>query len=206
MSNINDIVQVRTCCVRAAQISLNVLHYQCTAKAGTGCTPAQMALTFDAGCAAAYKAWLDNNSTYRGVGVKTLFPTPSIEVASVANTGVGTGGAIAVPGQVSGIINLTTAVPGRKGRGRIYPGFFSTTLLTAAGELGAAGQLLLAAINTAIPFTFTSGAGGNTNQYQLIIYNRLAHVGTNVITSLAESKLATQRRRGDFGRTNVVPF
>jgi len=98
--------------------------------------------------------------------------------------------------------------------GRIFPGFPSLTYLNAAGEMTAAGQTALDAIRTQYGFTHTFTVGLNHIDVQLVIVHRSTPsrpIPPNTLfdpvsASIAQASLATQRRRGDFGRTNIPPF
>ena len=198
--------QVRVLAVLAPQIALNVFHYDVTATTGTGATEAQIALAFDNLLAAAYKAVMANPATYRGVGTKKVYPTQGLESISIANVGVGTGGANTLPFQTAALLHIQTALAGRKGRGRAYLPFPPVAGATAGGEMAAGYVALCDAVGTALKTGVTAGGGGNTNTFTLGVYHRQTSA-MDLWTSVAcMAKWATQRRRGDYGRPNVAPF
>lgn len=190
----------------AIQIGINVLHYRVVNVAGGVVQDTHAALRISTGIAAAYKAWAANNVTYRGVGCKIIRPTQFLEVADTTLSGAGTGGANALPLQVSGLVKMTTALAGRHFRGRIYPAFPPANFATADGLLNAAGFTALSNLANAIPIAATVVNGAATAQLQLVVYNRLTFVTTDVVTLTPINDFATQRRRGELGRNNIAPF
>lgn len=205
---LNSVVQFRICSVETndGQISLNILNYFCTAVAGTGGTDLQAATKMDTNVQAAYKNWMPSTCMYRGVGCRIIAPTKYVEQTVVANAGVGGAGAQVLPTQVSGLIALLTAQAGRAYRGRIYVGFPAASWTNNDGEMTAAAQTALAAINTAIAYTIVVGTAPNTSTLQLGIYHKKLNTITYVNNSITRGSWATQRRRGDLGRKNAVPF
>lgn len=207
MANPAEIYAARIVCVLSPQIGVNVLHAICTAKAGTGATDAQIAASIDTLVAANYKALIQNNATYRGVGARRIFPTLGLESTSVASTGVGTAGANGLPLQVSGLLHIATLNATRKGRGRIYIPFPSTAAAAANGTMAAAYTVLLNALGATLSAGFSSGGGGNTNTFNWCLWHRASNTyDAWSANAQGTTKFATQRRRGDYGRQNAVPF
>src|SRR5437879_6243831 len=73
---LNDIVQVTIVCGDAAQVSEEIVNYKVTVTVGPGITDQQAATALDATYAPLMKALINNNATYRGVGVQKNFPLP----------------------------------------------------------------------------------------------------------------------------------
>jgi hypothetical protein len=207
MAEINDIWTLRTCQYTPTQIGLNVTHWLCTAKGGTGATAAQIASTLDTAVAPSYKAASNINSSWRGVGARRQWPTLSVEGISIANAGAAAFAGAMLPTQCRTLIHWSSGTAGRTGRGRIYPAFpGGITALNADGSPTAAYIALVSAISVAYPVVLSSGAGGNTNSFALALYNRTTHIATPVTGVSIPTKWATQRRSGQFGRTNALPF
>lgn len=207
MANVNDVYSVRVYTAVNNQVGLNVLNYQCAGKVGTGATEAQIATAFDNQFAAPYKALITTSATYRGVQVQKYSPLPvAVAVSSIANSGVGTAGVSMIPTQGSGLISLRTALAGKSHRGRVYIPFPSDSDNTADGRPVAAYLTRLGTLATAMLATISAGAGGNTNTFNLVIHSKLLNSFTLVTVATEQGRWATQRRRGDWGRTNVLPI
>jgi hypothetical protein len=204
---VNDILQNRVDCRAGNQLSQNVLHYRVIGVVGGGLSLQQMATQAVAALGTVYRPWMPILAVFDQVSFQNLMPpatVPFVTGSGLAGTAIGN----LVPKQVSGLIHSSTGLAGRSQRGRNYIGFLSDTFTTGAGELSGAGFALLTNIAAAIgPFvTYTLGALSTT--LQLIVRHPdllgppILPNGTNCISYSAESGLATQRRRGDFGRSN----
>jgi hypothetical protein len=157
-----------------------------------------------------YKAIINNNAQYRGSSVARVNGSVPFEldVSSVANVGVGTGGAVAMAKQTAGLVKILTAFRGKRNRGRQYLPFPSTTHDAGNGTPSAAYLVSVANLQAALTalvniVTF----GGRTAQLIPVIWAPRAPGTVQPITSsFASGRWATQRRRGDFGRVNVSPI
>lgn len=208
MAAIGEVFQVRMVAFASAlfQLGLNITHYITTAVAGSGATDTAIATAMDASWHVAYKAWMNNSVTYRGTGAKCIFPVQRLEAASIGFAGVGGGAVALLPSQLSGIIHFQTATAGRKGRGRVYPPFPDSGSNSTSGEMSNAGFALLQAIAAAIPQSIVVGVLPNQTTLQLAVWSKTAHTTIPITAKAAVPKWATQRRRGDFGRQNVLPW
>jgi len=205
----NDILQVRIVGFENTdtQLGVNVLHYQVIAITGGVPTGLDCAISMDGLVKVAYKAFMGANANYIGVGVSRIFPLPRlVEDTTRASTGAGTGGANLLPLQVSGLVKFQSTQAARHGRGRCYPFFPSAAWADADGKMNAGGQAAVAAIRTAIPQAWAMANGGNSANLSQILWDRVNHVARGVAATFSSNLFATQRRRGQLGRTNVVPF
>jgi hypothetical protein len=211
----DDILEVRAVCSNADQIAINVLHYRVTFLSGPtpGVLLGDIATDMSNHLNAGYQLVMPPSAAYRGTGVKNLMAPATQEFVSTASTGPGLAGGTEIPQQVSYLVNLKSANSGRGFRGRFYPGFVSNTFVNTSGNMNAAGltAIQLLAANTPINRTIT--VGGNSTTIQLIILRRQAQklplvfpTYVDVVTVNARGAFATQRRRGDFGRTNQAPL
>jgi hypothetical protein len=206
---VNDILVSKVICYDTgnAQVGINNIWYQVSSVTGASAiNDGTWAVYFDGIMAPVYKAWINNNCSYRGVLVQVVAPTVYAAQISSANTGAGTGGANSLPDQVSGLIAFKTPLAGRGYRGRIYPPFPSTAWSNAAGQMNNAGFLVLGNIETAIPLSHTLTAGATSATLVQVIYHRKTKTATQVLGQLPIEMFATQRRRGQEGRTNLIPF
>jgi hypothetical protein len=207
MAEVNDLFEARIVCVYDNQISVNVRHYRCTAKAGTGVTDQTLATQLDATFQAAYKALLSSSARYRGVGVRKVEPLPlGLEVYSTVNDGIGTQALGMNPTQTCGVMTLRSALGGRSRRGRVYIPFSSFADTGADGRPAAGYQVRMGTLAALFFFVQALGTGGNTNTFTPVIWSKKFNYSNQIITATSVKKWGTQRRRGDYGRTNVTPF
>lgn len=217
MAAVGSNYQVQVCCYTPTQISLNTSYWQVTAiGAGTDMSVSAMAVGFDTVFKDVYKPWMSPQATYRGVQVKWLPATliPQAGYAAVTNDGPGTAAGLNLPTQVSGVITWRTALAGRRYRGRIYPGFPSDTWADNGGNLSVAGQTQLAIIATAysVPVVIAGVGGVQDVTFALQVRSFLligpprqySYFPTTGWT--ARTRFATQRRRGQYGRQNALPY
>lgn len=202
-----DVVQVRILTLMQQQISLNVLTYVCTATAGTSDTYLNGAIKFDTLFNAAYKALLCNVAAYRGVGVRRITPANlSIEYFTIANQGAGTAGANPLPKQTCGLLRKSTDRPKEKGRGRVYIAFPSLSDNSTLGNPIAGYITRLNTLGTALAQNVTVGTAPNTATLKPVLWDRALLQATDITAMPGQAYWATQRRRGDYGKANVVPF
>lgn len=202
-----DVVQVRLVAGLQQQISVNVLTYVCTAIAGTSDTYQNGAVKFDTLLNAAYKALMCNLAFWRGVGVRRITPTQlSVEYSTIANQGAGTAGASPQAKQISGLIRKVTDRPKEKGRGRLYVSFPSTTDNSSTGNPIAGYITRLNTLGTALAQNVVVGSAPNTATLKPVLWDRSLFQATDIISMPGQAYWATQRRRGDYGKANSVPF
>lgn len=194
-------------CKSVEQVALNVVHYQVISIAGTSTTVGQFLTDFEAPLAAALKPLLNNATAYMGTTIQLVHPNTDVAVVSQANAGLGTGAGDLLPRQTAGFIKKRAVTPGRRRSGRIYVPFPSESHSTTEGHPSAAYQALLLTYGDLITKTFSTGVGANTAIVSGIIYRRTAPANSSEILGISISdRWATQRRRGDFGRPNAMPF
>jgi hypothetical protein len=183
-------------------------YYRCTAVAG--CTEDDGASQFDAAYFALYKVLINNNAEYRGSSFKRVTaPLPAnMPAFSVANAGVGIAGAVAAPKQTAGLIKLNTIYTGKHNRGRQYVPFPATADVAGNGAPSAGYLIALGALATQLTTSpFIIVVAGNTASFEPVIWSpRPLSSVVPIVSFLAETHFATQRRRGDYGRVNVSPY
>lgn len=195
-------------CITQSQLGENVLHYEGLSFVGTGGTIADAAARISTVLAPLYKPLLHPAATFYGVMCRQVFPLPkSISYADATGAGSGTGTGGALPKQVSYLISKKSETPGRKGQGRLYvpfPAGGDNDTATAAPNAGAMVKLI--ALRAQLVSTLTIGAGGNTSVISPILWNQTEVRIVPITAMFAVQEWATQRRRGDFGRKNALPF
>lgn len=210
-----DILKCRNVCYTASQIGVNV-YYMIVDNVVALPTDQDVATALSGLFHAEYKACLYNGAAWRGVGVQRVLPGPvQAEQTSVVNDGVGTAGANALATQTSGLLGGYTELAGRHYRSRMYIPFPAVADATAAGAPTAGYVARLANISLAfLPANAIVGAAG-TCSVELAVRSFFLN-DPPTVPSLEEfwpirqlvprPRWATQRRRGQFGAANVLPF
>jgi len=174
---------------------------------------ARMALAMSTIFAPLYKALLPDVAKYRGVGCQNLMAPRTLEYPDTTQSGDGTEGSFLAPTQSSYLISYRAPLAGRRYRGRIYPGFVTTSFTAATGGLTVGGVAAVQALADALGPTIALAQDGQTCLVALTVRHpdtivlgvRVPQWSTvDLIT--ASSYIATQKRRGEFGQKNSVPW
>jgi hypothetical protein len=215
MGNINSggIYKLRTFCYSGNQVGINTRYLIPILVSGSPQTEQTLVNNLDGTLAPLYKPMLFNGASYIGCDLQYVSGLPPYEVqlVSFSNTGIGTGGASALPSQVSGIYTLRTSRAGRGYRGRSYIPFPPAAATTNGPPplMTSTYQINLTALATQVTGVSTMSTGGAL--YDLdwcILHQSPSDVKgtTTPITGFQVGSLwATQKRRGDFGRVNPLP-
>jgi hypothetical protein len=207
MANVGDIYIAQVVTYSADQIAINVLWYSVTAKAGTGATDQQLCNQISTNIHAEYKACMGVGASYRGVRLGRFSPTPApLPVQTSFDDGPGTVAGDLLPRQVSGVMTKRTALAGKRFRGRFYTAFPAEASNDVTGIPTAAYNTAHVNLSNKLDLTVTAGVAGNTNSMIPVVHSGIAAANTPVTIFDPRTKWATQRRRGSFGRPNVLPF
>lgn len=149
---------------------------------------------------------LSTAAEVRGVGWRLISPGQSVESFSISPAVPGQAPGEPLPRQTAGVVTLRTPFAGRANRGRKYMPFPSETDNTT-GIQPTAGYL--AVVNTFIAMhvpTITLLAGPTTEVWRSCLPRpNQVPKGINFTSFLTRDAWGTQRRRGTFGRPNVLP-
>lgn len=204
---LNDILEARIVCLTGQQVSINVRHYRITTVVAPEPALSDIAFELDDEFGFFYKRQLSSSASYRGVGVRRIAPGPrTVESVYTANSGPGTRGADLLPKQVSALVSLRTAEATRRGRGRVYIPFPSETDNNPDAVPSAAYLLDLAGLASGFDNAVVVLAGGGSLTVTPGIFRKADGTFRNITSVIARDRWATQRRRGDLGRTNTSPF
>jgi len=205
--DLNDIVEVKVYCKTTTQLSVNVRHFVCIDKQGTGAPASSILTYYKELLAPLYKALMSVGAEYRGLSLQKISPAPIAALAfDDGEQGVGDVGGDPLPGQVCGILTFRSNLAGRANRGRMFVPFPSETD-NDADQTPIDGYIVrLSELGDAFIGADEIGGGGNTVQLQSIVLHRVSMSGTALITWKANNKWATQRRRGSYGRPNESPL
>lgn len=201
-----QILQITAWCRQESQASLNIGKFLVAVDAGTP-TVEGMANTIATAWADVYKAVMPNLASFDGLIFRLRSPVESLDILSTIAPVAGTVGANPTPAQVSAIVTLRTARPGRAYRGRKYVGFLDESLTTTAFSLNAAGLAAVGAVGNLWGNANAYVNGGDGITLQPVIAHRTPVWTTeNIVGALTRPYLVTQKRRGALGRQNVTPF
>jgi len=215
-----QVLRVRFVCYlpNATQLGECVTHWEVTGVVPPF-TDATAANIISADVSAAFRSWIGSNANYQGVGVQILSPTRFPEVYGTNGAGVSTNTKVSQPPQVSGLIRhgSATAYTTKTGKqkiaqGRMYVPFPSIDFVGSGPIMNAVGSNALLSIVNAIGLTKNLVLGTKSAQIKLGTYVTQGPGPTFVkilvpsTTIVEQDEWATQKRRGQYGRTNVVPF
>lgn len=203
---LNDIVDLTLYCSISNQASINRFFWQVTAVGGTPATVQDAANELDAFYAPLYKAILANTALYNGVTAQVVFPLPiMVRAIADANSGFGTAGLDVCPKQVAPLVAYYTALAGPGFRGRTYLPFPATADITTLGEMAAGYRTNANVIAASRAADFAISVGGRTATLKPGLWRRSGNIFTPIILAFTRGKVATQKRRGDYGRANSSP-
>jgi hypothetical protein len=202
-----DVCQVTVYCRCQEQGGLNVRHFKVRSGGSLGLTDADFAAYVSNAIKNDYKGYLAAAATYVGVGVQLLTPviqpTPAY---STLGTGTGSGGGDPLPKQVAGITTLLTAYRGRKYRGRMYFPFAPEDSNDANDQPDGFTTGFWDNIGAFFTSAHVVTVGASTLTLDGVLYHRADGSTTTLTGYRTRGRWATQRRRGDFGKTNVLPI
>lgn len=207
---LNDVYEVKFFCTLNNQLGINLRHYLCTIVTGVAATDQDFADNLSTFMGPLYKPLLTNSAQYYGLGVRRIKPLPAtIPAFSALARGAGTAGLNPLPGQASGVVTLNTPFSGRANRGRAYIPFPCTNdadPLTGFCTAAYALRLSLAGVGLIFPRIVTASVGIGTATMEPVLYHRQLTTVTTLTAQRGNQKWGTQRRRGMYGRPNLLPF
>nr|CDL66644.1 unnamed protein product [uncultured bacterium] len=205
---LGDIVEVKLGCYDLAlgQVTINVLHYYVGTVAALGVTDADFADDLQPAFRAAYRAVLSPQSTWHGVRVQKIWPLPvAMAWVDASNPSIGVFGSVPAPAQLSPVITKQTAGAGRSKRGRFYVGLPPIEAVNPDGTPDPAYNTALLPLANLLDDVWNVIELGGQAQLVSCIYNRDTHAVSQVLNRRINDKFGTQRRRGVYGRQNVIP-
>lgn len=214
---VGDILQLRFYSHMDDQLAVNTVHYRIDAQGGAMRNPVEILAAKAQAASVKLKALMCNEASYRGYGASRVWPTIFREMFSAVDQGAGTGGAVALPTQVCGIITkYSDKFDDEPMRGRLYIPFPTEgynddeTHRPTAGYQGFAIELA----NILFPSEAFEVAIGDGFTLSPVIYRRpqpdaeppIAFDFGYITSTFCPLKWATQRKRGSYGRQNpTVP-
>jgi len=203
---VGDVLSLTTWVQLGQQAGLNVGGFRVKSIVGTP-TLENVVNQFDLTIAPSLTAFMSSQASFKGTIGRRVTNPPSAQVLSQSIPAPGTGSAVVAPGQVAGIITLTTGLAGRANRGRKYIPFVDHALLADAYTLTPAGVSKLEAIAAVWVGELTFPEGANSVTLSPCVLHRNGFtLSPTIVGHVSRTRLATQRRRGAYGRPNVPPF
>lgn len=205
---VGEIYRSRMACYAGNQLGLMISHWLVIDVVG-GATidGSHIATRLAVVQNALIKALIGTTTKYLGHGVQRVFPAVDPEQVNTINSGYGTQVTDNLPRQVSGIFTLRSGFIGRANRGRQYMPFPTEgdNPDQAAPSVPYVDALQNLANTYSVPLVVTVGLESAT--LRAVVYRRLNPAASPIVLStIARGKWATQRRRGNYGRPNDVPF
>lgn len=214
-----DIVQIKIYCqvLAAQQLSINTIYYQAQTPVG-GITDQDTANALSALFATDLKPMMSSHALFFGASCQIFSPAnrKAPTVFSTSGQGAGTNSFQNTPTQVAALVRCATGdyhlAPSGKTKlaeGRAYIPFVPATAIDDDGGMRSSyfSQLQTLASHYYDVRTIT-GTGKSVTLIPFIRFTNSTNTKTfTAVTTFSASRLfATQRRRGDRGRKNIVPF
>jgi len=205
---LNQVYEVKFVCHCSGQLGLNVRYYRSRLQTGSGTTLGAIATVMNSAFAGLYRDCLSEKADWIGVAVRIIKPVPASAAAfNKEDTAPGNRTGDVLPRQTSGIVTLQSMLGGRKYRGRAFIPFPAETDNTSEGVPSATYRTNLQALGTGLVTDRVAGtAGVNDLTLTPCLYHRSSDTTTDLFSAQERDRWATQRRRGDYGASNPIPF
>jgi hypothetical protein len=191
------------------QAAVNSFSYKVTALTGT-VSDLTVATAFDVIFGAipdGIKPMMGNAAFYNGVQLYLVDRVPMpLPIHASTHAGFGTGGIDLMAPQATGITSWYSAFTGPKNRGRTYWPFPALPFGDVNGVPTNAYLLAMEQLAGLISPIVTIGAGANTADLQHVIHQRSPAGNVDIASHTNQRKWATQKKRGNYGRSNTSPF
>lgn len=209
-----DVIQVTYVWTCQNQIAENTVHFSISSATGGGLNISDIAAYFAGLLTVSGPTVLPSIASFYGVKVRNLSIPQSITEA-IAMAAPGTVSASVLPKQVCGVCSFYSALAGPRNRGRLYLPFLPISFGSSSGQMSVAGKGAWSLVVADMaPYNAVLAAAGATTTLLLVIRHGRggiivptpAGTFTTVSSRQVQGKLGTQRKRGDYGRTNVPDF
>lgn len=204
---IGDILQQQITASTTDQAGIVSWFWRVTEVFNEGAVLGDIAEAMDTVWAQPTKALMSAGAEYRGMRLTKVFPKPP-SAFCYNNTSRGPGAVAGdiLPKQVAGVITWYTNKGGQAYRGRSYWPFPSETDSdpTGAPTQSYVTRLIDPALSRVQSRTFIGAAGSVV--LTPIIFHRELGTSDPLLSGQVRGRWGTQRRRGDYGQHNVIPF
>lgn len=206
---IGSVLKALTVCTIPGQVSVNSRSWQLTELTGAAAfLSTDFINQYDTFMFAGMNTLLSNSATYYGTMLylrNPIGPAPRPDTINT-NTDIGTGGVGLMPTQACGLISFYTATLGKTGQGRMYVPFASPDSLSVDGTPTVGYQTDLDNLGSFLSTDIVVTVGPVTGRFAPIMYQGGAAPALFITGFKSHNAWATQRKRGAYGRTNVLPF
>lgn len=212
--NLGDVFELVTF-VRTAegQNQSNRTHWQVQQIAGVSITIPEAVSKFSDDFSTLLIPLIPTTHTYLGAKMRRLVGQAAGKtqfVSSITGQGVGTQIGDPLPSQVCGLISRRASGAPPRHRGRFYVPSTTEVYNSSNGDPTAAYLTDLADLNLYLRSDVTQVVGANSATFRpkLVQFNAQGQVVDywTVDSCLSRSRWATQRRRGEINRPDVMPF
>jgi hypothetical protein len=153
------------------------------------------------------RAIASDTVTFRPTRVYVLDPVTGLAtiIAVTANGNVLGSSTLGIcPTQCSAVVAKRTSVAGRRGRGRLFHPFLLINMMSIDGQLlNSPANAITAAYNTAMIGVGVGGPPNTATVVPVLLHRDPLPLTFDPITDyLCSPLIGTQKRRGDYGRTN----
>jgi hypothetical protein len=204
---VNDVIKAQIWCQDNEQSSVNTFHYKVTAISGPAPSLEDFLGQWSGVVMGPMANCIADLAEVVGCRAQIVLPLPLF--TAIQTTGAptpGLGGAVGSARQVAGLISWRTALAGPGGRGRTYLPFVSASDMTGIGLPTPEYVARATAFGTAIGNFKSVTSGGGTATVAVCIRNLKKGTQTVITEGVIQTKWATQKRRGSYGRPNSNPF
>lgn len=191
---IGDIFQLTIIQRLQTQTIENVLHYAVTVDGDRANLTTALHTWASTSFAALAGAAQSTDLTYQISRVQKIWPLPVIVANEQVMVDSGTAMNQALPAEVAAVVTKQSFLAGRANRGRVYiAGIPGPSVLVVNGLFDDPTMILLNTLGTALTAVVNAAPGPGT--LQPVIYHRLTHTTTDIVTALARNTPRVQRRR-----------
>lgn len=197
------------------QVGINTVYYLCTSIVGVAPTEGDAADELSSTIGPELRALMTNTAQYVGADVQNVSgvkPFP-LQSGSLLSSGIGAAGTDPLPTQVSGCITFQTDFTGQAYRGRFYVPFPDNNENAVVPPIhpnaGYITGLNAMAVSLVVGLSVSPIVGTHATM-ALVLKHGINKAGltpppTPITNFRSNPKWATQRRRGNYGRSNLFP-
>ena len=190
------------------QVALPAVHWAGGIVSGSGGDVADLLIAINGACIPQFLTLLNSNVTFKGMLGQRVFPLPvTAREVSVVAEGPGTGGSNSAPQQSAPLLTFETPLAGPAHRGRMFIPFMpGNEINSGTGHLVSLFQGAVQNFGNSLVSLASTGGGTNATAVNLCIYHRESGTFDIVSAAVAQSKVGTQRKRGNYGKANISPI
>jgi len=202
---VNQILKVAMRCTTPTQEAINTIYLKILSLTGTVVTDLDAATTIGNWVAPLYMALMPDEAEFSSVECTIVSPTPYVTQLYTGAAGAGNHSGSLMSTQTSVVVTKRTPFPGRANRGRMYlpfppkesasvDGFVTVTYAALVGDF----LIGMLALNI-----LTNDAETGEATFSWVICGPDGSNPVLITDFTSFTKFGTQRRRGNYGKTNT---